>query len=133
MKYNLYIIAHAQSMDDDEPAKIVGRLTKEGTVCHKIDFTVPTEHTDKVNDLIGELHKGRPFHIARRVVALLEVANDALKEWDVDIGTINMAETVVYVRGAVVQMIDADTKTRASITVSSSVTNVDQPVRLEFQ
>lgn len=134
MKYKLYISIHSRGLEDDEPARVVGRLIKEGTVQHSIDVQLPIDPAQSlVSVVVGSLHEENAFLTARHITALVDAVCDALLEQGANIGAgVSLAETVVYVSGDVIPLIETANKTRASEAVSLTVTVNDKPVRLVF-
>lgn len=134
MKYKLYISIHSRGLEDDEPARVVGRLIKEGIVQHSIDVQLPIDPAQSlVSVVVGSLHEENAFLTARHITALVDAVCDALLEQGANIGAgVSLAETVVYVSGDVIPLIETANKTRASEAVSLTVTVNDKPVRLVF-
>jgi hypothetical protein len=134
IKYKLYISTHTRGLEDDEPARVVGRLIKDGVVCHSIDVQLPIDQAQSLVSLMtGSLHEENAFLTARHIAALVDAVCDALLEQGANIGAgVSLAETVVYVSGDIIQLTETANKTRASEVVSSTVTVDEKPVRLVF-
>ena len=134
MKYKLIISVHTRGSEDDEPARVVGRLIKEGTVQHSIDVQLPIDRAQSlVSVMTGSLHEENAFLTARHIAALVDAVCDALLEQGANIGAgVGLAETVVYISGDIIPLIETANKTRASEVVSATVTVDEKPVRLVF-
>lgn len=134
MKYKLILSVHTRGLEDDEPARVVGRLIKDGVVCHAIDVQLPIDQAQSlVSVMIGSLHEENAFLTARHIAALVDSVCDALLEQGANIGAgVSLDETVVYVGGEIIPLIETANKTRASEAVSSTISVDDQPVRLVF-
>lgn len=134
MNYKLIISVHTRGLEDDEPARVVGRLIKEGTVQHSIDVQLPIDQAQSlVSVMTGSLHEENAFLTARHIAALVDAVCDALLEQGANIGAgVGLAETVVYISGDIIPLIETANKTRASEAVSATVTVDEKPVRLVF-
>jgi hypothetical protein len=134
MKYKLLISIHTRGLEDDEPARVVGRLIKDGVVQHSIDVQLPIDQAQSLVSLMtGSLHEENAFLTARHIAALVDAVCDALLEQGANIGAgVSLAETVVYLNGDVIPLIETANKTRASEAVSSTIFVDGQPARLVF-
>lgn len=134
MKYKLILSVHTRGLEDDEPARVVGRLIKEGVVCHTMDVQLPIDQSQSLASVVvGSLHEENAFLTARHITTLVDAVCDALLEQGANIGAgVSLAETVVYVGGEIIPLIETANKTRASEAVSSTLTVDEKPVRLVF-
>lgn len=132
--YKLLVSVHTRGLENDEPTRVVGRLIKDGVVCHAVDVQLPIDQAQSLASVvIGSLHEGGTFITARHIAALVDAVCDALLEQGANIGAgVSLAETVVFISGDVIPLIETANKTRASDAVSSTVTVDDKPVRLVF-